>query len=145
MAGRPPSYNEETASAICLRLCEGESLRSICSDPDMPSQSMVYRWLDDERYSTFRDKYARAREIQAEHGFDEITEICSLLRTGKIDANTARVEIDAIKWQLGKLKPAKYSDKIQIDQDNRITIEVINYGTRETLPVPAKQAPKLVK
>ena len=56
-------------------------------------------------------KIARACDFQAEHFFEEITEIRRKLRTGDLDPNSARVEIDAIKWQAGKLKPNKYSDK----------------------------------
>lgn len=36
---------------------------------------------------------------------------------GKIDPQTARVAIDAEKWQMGKEQPKRYSDKLQISGD----------------------------
>jgi len=139
--GQPPAYNDTIARKICDRLSAGESLTAICKDPKMPSTSMVFRWLRDERYSKFRDWYTRARDDQAELGFEEIAEICKLVRSGDLDPNAARVEIDAIKWRLGKLRPSKYSDKIQIDQDTNITIEVLNYANRKAIPVSGSATP----
>jgi hypothetical protein len=52
---------------------DGESLRRICADRDMPDKSQVFRWLSQNE--TFRDQYARAREIQVEALVDEITPV----------------------------------------------------------------------
>lgn len=42
---RPSDYTPELADLICARIIEGESLRSICKDDDMPSAVSVYAWL----------------------------------------------------------------------------------------------------
>ena len=68
--GRPTAYNEVIADEICEQLASGRSLVQIAQDPDFPSESMVYRWL--EKYEEFREKYARAREKQAERYAAEI-------------------------------------------------------------------------
>ncbi|RYE96052.1 MAG: terminase small subunit protein, partial [Oxalobacteraceae bacterium] len=68
-------YSEEIADKICDGLADARSLRSICCDPDMPSQSTVFRWLGDDRYLAFREQYARAREAQADALFDEMLDI----------------------------------------------------------------------
>src|SRR5262249_15782713 len=61
--GRPSRYSYEIADTICERLAvEGESLRTICADPAMPTKSTVFRWL--ARYEEFRDMYGVAREWQ---------------------------------------------------------------------------------
>ena len=121
---RPSSYNDETAAAILERIAAGESLIEICQAEDMPSDRTVYRWLLDEDNKSFCQEYARARDFQAEHFFEEITEIRRKLRTGDLDPNSARVEIDAIKWQAGKLKPNKYSDKYVHEHQGTVKHEV---------------------
>ena len=44
-------------SAIYDRLADGESLRAICSDAEMPSRATVFRWI--ARHKEFRDVHAR--------------------------------------------------------------------------------------
>jgi len=56
---RPTDYTEEVGLAICERIADGESLRTICSDNDMPGRTTVYQWL--EAQPAFANHYARAR------------------------------------------------------------------------------------
>ena len=133
LGGRPTLYSPELADIICERLVLGESLRSICRDDEMPAISTVFRWLRVEE--GFSDQYARAREEQADTLADEIVEIadeeCTTVRADKhpnakadddglvevVFDSTAvarnRLRVDARKWVAAKLKPKKYSDKIQ--------------------------------
>lgn len=125
MTGRPTDYNLDMALAICERLADGESLRAICKDDDMPARSTVFRWLSLE--AGFSDLYARAKEEAAELFAEEIVEIADE-RDGKaimadgaevavVFDSTAvarnRLRVDARKWVAAKLKPRKYGDKIQ--------------------------------
>lgn len=133
VTGRPTDYNLDMALAICERLADGESLRAICKDDDMPARSTVFRWLSLEE--GFSDLYARAKEEAAELFAEEIVEIadeeCTMVRAEKHGAkpdtddglvevvfdSTAvarnRLRVDARKWVAAKLKPRKYGDKIQ--------------------------------
>lgn len=104
--GRPSGFTQEIADAICERLSDGESLRTICDDDNMPSKSMVFRWLG--KNADFRDQYARARETQADVLVDEIVAIAD----SEPDPNKARIRIDARKWTAGKMKPKVYGDKV---------------------------------
>jgi hypothetical protein len=70
---RPTNYSDEKAEAICASIAEGQSLRSICNSDAMPDKATVFRWL--AKYEAFRDRYAIAREAQADALFDEILEI----------------------------------------------------------------------
>jgi len=63
--GRPSSYTETFADEICRRIAEGETLKQICRDEDMPARSTVQKWVLDD-VQGFSGKYARAREIQLE-------------------------------------------------------------------------------
>lgn len=132
--GRPTDYCDETVDAICERLANGESLRSICKSDDMPSLATVFRWL--RVHPEFSDQYARAREEQAEALADEIVEIadeaCTTVRADKHgtkpddeEGNTEvvfdsaavarnRLRVDARKWVASKLKPKKYGDKMEL-------------------------------
>jgi terminase small subunit-like protein len=64
VGARPSSYTPEQVEAICALIAQGKSLRSICERADMPSKSMVMRWLAE--HEEFRDQYARAHEQQAD-------------------------------------------------------------------------------
>ncbi len=69
----PMPYDEEVAQVICERIIEGQSLREICRDPDMPGKDTVYKWL--AVTPKFADAYARAREHQCDAWADEMREI----------------------------------------------------------------------
>jgi hypothetical protein len=71
--GRPSDYSADIAVTICDRLAEGECLRSICASEGMPNKATVFRWLG--RHDEFRNRYAWAREAQADDILEEIKEI----------------------------------------------------------------------
>ena len=60
--GRPSSYSDAVALVICERLAEGESLKTICEDENMPARTTVYKWIVEDT-DGFADKYARARDV----------------------------------------------------------------------------------
>ena len=104
--GRPSDFTEETATLMCEQLALGKSLRAICESPDMPGQTTVFRWL--EQNVGFREQYARARELQADTFADEIVALADKAE----DANLARIQIDARKWAAAKQRPSKYSERV---------------------------------
>lgn len=131
--GRPSTYTEDLCGRICQRLAEGESLRAVCRDDDMPAMSSVFKWLSE--YPAFSEQYARAREAQADTLFDDILEIADdarndwMVRHGDDDAGwqangehiqRAKLRVEARKWMAGKLQPKKYGDKVQ--QDINLTV-----------------------
>jgi hypothetical protein len=132
---RPTDYTEEIADAICERIADGESLRTICQSDDMPGRSTVFRWL--AAHKTFQDQYARAREEQADALFDEILQIAD---DGRNDSYTddegnvrtdhdviarSRLRVDSRKWMAGKLRPKVYGDKIQQEIDATVTTRAL--------------------
>ena len=133
MRGRPSEYSDEIADKICDGLADGRSLRSICMADDMPSQSTVFRWLADERFAGFRERYARAREAQADAIFDEALDIADdgsndWMERQREDGATdevvnhehiarSKLRIDTRKWMAGKLSPKKYGEKLQLAGD----------------------------
>lgn len=141
--GRPSDYTEEMGLAICSRLADGESLRTICSDKHMPSKTSVFRWL--EANEIFRDHYARAREALADYYAEDIIQISddatndwmerrseaekgAGVNTGWVingeHVQRSRLRVEARKWIVSKLYPKKYGEKIQqeIDVKHDVTV-----------------------
>lgn len=114
MTGRPSDFSQGLADAICERIADGESLRTICSAVDMPNNATVFRWLAANR--DFSDQYARAREDQAESLADEIVKIADEAE----DANVARLRVEARKWVASKLKPKRYGEKLELEHSGSI-------------------------
>lgn len=105
-------YTAELGEEICNRLMT-RSAHQVFADKDMPDKATFYRWLS--KYPDLCDKYARARKIRAACRAEQLDEIMSDLHNKKIDANQARVMLDAIKWQTAKEDPRTYGDKQVVD------------------------------
>ena len=101
-------YPPETRDAILERIASGESLSAICKSDDMPGMSVVFTWLKAD--SEFSEKYARAREAQADVLFDDILTIAD---DRDEDPRRSKLKIDARIWAASKLKPKVYGDKIE--------------------------------
>lgn len=108
MTGRPSSFTQEVADAICERLADGESLRAICRSDGMPAMSMVFRWL--QAHPSFREQYTDAREAQADALVEDMLDISD---TPSGDAKRDRLRVDTRKWIASKMKPKKYGDRTQ--------------------------------
>jgi hypothetical protein len=126
--GRPSIYSEEIATEILSRMMQGESLRQICRDEHLPHRSTIYDWIANVEFKSFADRYARAREVRADEIFDEMEEIADdgsndwmLRKQGDDDIEVvnhehiqrSRLRIDTRKWQLSKMLPSRYGDKIE--------------------------------
>lgn len=122
-----PSYKwtQEIEDEILDRIAKGQSVVDICDDDWLPSQRTLYRRLeaDDE----FRQRYARARDMQADTLFDEILQIADDGRNDWMERKSAEnpgwvengealrrseIRINARKWMAGKLRPKVYGEKI---------------------------------
>lgn len=119
---RSSEYTQDTADLICERLANGESLRAICCDVEMPAQSTVFKWLSEQ--PAFSKQYASAREAQADFMADEILQIADdglndtyidddgKQRTDQDVIARSRLRVDARKWLASKMAPKKYGDKL---------------------------------
>jgi SAM domain (Sterile alpha motif) len=67
-----------------------------------------FRWLGTN--AEFRDKYARAREVQGHIAADLAVEVA----VNATDAGLGRLAYDARKWQASKLAPKVYGDKSEV-------------------------------
>lgn len=143
MGGRPSEFNDIKAAFICERLANGESLRRICSDPDMPVQSTVFSWI--HKNESFAKQYARAREAQMEAMAEEILQIADDASGDRIETEDgvridnefvqrSRLKVDTRKWLMSKMAPKKYGDKTQLtnqDGDGPAEIIVRRVGSKD--------------
>ena len=149
--GRPSKFTPDIAEAICQRIAEGESLRSVCRGDDMPDKSTVLRWLDDNE--EFRDQYARAREAQADHFAEEIIEIADdatndfmerKRKDGSLETalnaeniQRSRLRVDARKWLMARMAPKKYGSRIVHEgdeNDEQIIVQIVKFSDLDKAP-----------
>lgn len=137
---------KEIFDKICQRIEEGESLRSVLRDKDMPSSRTFFKWIDEDEEKV--KQYARSTSIRADLIFDEILEISDNtiegsvihvkgdgteeVRTGDMLGHR-RLQVDARKWILSKMNPKKYGDKSELDLTSKgeklnttTTVEFVN-------------------
>lgn len=123
--GRPSSYTQDVADALCAQLAEGKSLRSVCKSESMPCVKTVFNWFRTQ--PGFLQQYEKAKEESADAMSDEILEIADNGRNDYMESQEdgggqsyrangehiqrSRLRVDARKWLASKLKPKKYGDK----------------------------------
>ena len=121
--GRPSDYSDDLANQICGLLTQGASVSTAANILGIHPSS-VYKWLTER--PAFSERYAHASRDRAIARFERLDDTLAELRAGNIDANTARVIVDTIKWQCGKELPRRYGDKLELSGDaaNPLTIAV---------------------
>lgn len=106
--GQASSYTPALGEAVCDRLEAGESLTSIGRDPSMPAYATVLKWARDN--PDFGDRYAEAREVQAEFLFDEARDVA--LATCRETVPLGRLRFDVTRWQTARMAPRKYLERV---------------------------------
>ncbi len=124
MTGRPTIYTPELADAICERLAEGTSLRTVCKADDMPAAATVFRWL--RTNESFREQYTRAKDESADALVEEMTDIADdghndwmevhhgedvVWKANGEAIQRSRLRVETRKWIASKLKPKRYGEK----------------------------------
>lgn len=147
--GRPSDYTPEIAEVICLRLAEGESLRSVCKDEKLPAKATVLRWI--ARHDEFRDQYVRAKAEGAEAIAEEMFDIADDAANDwmeRLDAEgqgigwqlngdhvrRSQLRIDTRKWYLSKIMPKKYGDKLEVNNTGLPMVIVKDLSGRKNEP-----------
>jgi hypothetical protein len=108
--GRPPELTEKQIDELLQALTDGAPLSSIVEGDQWPSYRSVFRRL--EKDDEFRQRYDRARAIQAERWADELITLAnSLPEDATVEQIAAtRLKIDTLKWIIGKRLPKVYGD-----------------------------------
>jgi hypothetical protein len=120
------AYTPKLAEELCALITEGGTIESIAKKEGVSPRS-IWNWL--EKYPEFVRKYMRAREAQGDAYADKVVNIVGRVIDPetpehlKLDANSARVAIDALKWSAAKRAPKKYSDRIATELTGTLTVE----------------------
>ncbi len=149
--GQPTVMTEEIQDEICQRIAQGESLvRILKSNPErFPDYTTVCRALraSEGKPGGFCQRYARAREDQADYLFDEMKDIADdnhfdtyvddegNERVNHDHINRARLRVDTRKFMAMKLRPKRYGEKIQNEHTGKdgepLALGVIYYPTKK--------------
>lgn len=104
----------------------------------MPARSTVQSWL--AKHEEFSDQYARACQIRQEELFDEIFEIADDGSNDWMDRQVgdqtvevvnqeaiqrSKLRIDTRKWALSKMNPKKYGEKLDLNHEGGISVNII--------------------
>lgn len=123
--GKPPfDWTPEIEEEILVRIMRGEAVCKICGpgrDDWLPGDTVFYKRLASD--PEFADRYARAREVQAETLAGQILDIAddsSADRTldGAVNSENiqrSRLRVESRKWLAAKLLPKRYGDRQQVD------------------------------
>ena len=116
-------YSPKLMARICERLSLGESLRSVCSAPDMPDERAVRLWVRADKDGC-AELFLRARELQAHRLADELLELADeappALPDGRVDQGWVtwqKMRIDTRKWTASRILPKEYGEHVALKGD----------------------------
>ena len=124
---------EEILNNIFNMIESGKSLRFALSQIPL-SSSTFFIWIEEDPEKS--KHYAYVIDIRTELKFESIEQDYSEepqrdAETGRIDSawvQLQRLKIDAKKWELSKLNPKKYGDKIQQEHSGELKTTIISLG-----------------
>lgn len=135
----PGSATHELIDEILNQVALGHSLAKTCKKLGV-KRPTVMRWFAQDIAGS-ADRYARAREFQADSHADMIIDACKDVLAGELPPDQARVAIDGYKWAASKLKPNTYGDRVE----HRLTasdgllgaLQSIERRVKDVTPKPA--------
>ena len=115
---------------------DGQGLYQIVEELGLGGLSTIFRWLDQNR--SFGDKYAQARERQADAMDCKINKIGEDVIAKTIDPASARVALEAFKWRAERLKPKVYGAQGQVTHISSTAGELQRLTTEELRDMKAR-------
>ena len=126
---------DKIVTQICDLVASGLSLRKAIKEANTISRKVFNDWIEADPNKS--DQYARAVEERTELKFDSIEQDYMEQpainpTTGSIDnawVALQRLKIDAKKWELSKMLPKKYGDKLDLNNNISGSVNVISLGS----------------
>ena len=103
-------FDEEIAAAVLALVRGGLGLATACRKDGRVSEGTFRSWVSSDA-GGLSSRYASARDERADVLAEELVDIADKA----VDANIARLQIDARKWYASKVAPKKYGDKQQVE------------------------------
>lgn len=145
----------ENMDLICTRIAEGFTLRQIAREIGCDNSAIVHWYAED---AIFAQRYARAKEAQAEHFAEEIVEISDdgtndwqqrELEDGTVvevpdqeHIQRSRLRVDARKWLMAKMAPKRYGERMQVEHRQTTDAAEVPY---DELMAMAQAAPLTIE
>lgn len=140
MAQYPEEEKKQLLDFIFERIENGSSMAGSIRELNEEfllnfSTRTFYDWIEKDKSGETAHRYARAREIMIQNKFDSIERDYSQepdrdVLTGRVDHGWVamqKLKIDSKKWELSKLMPKRYGDRLAIEADvkseNKTTID----------------------
>jgi hypothetical protein len=131
--GRPKEQvDPEIIDDICAWIADGKTLRDYCRQEGSPNWRTVYNWLDKD--DEFLTRFTRAREVGQDAIAEDTLEIIDTfpINTG---GDNARLDSAHVAWLknrveqrmklLAKWNPKKYGDKVGLEHQGGINVNVV--------------------
>ena len=113
---RPSEYDFEMCKIICNEVGKGKAIKHVLdSNEEYPAFVTFCRWID--KYEELRHLYYASLKDKATAKEEKYEEYINDLKTGTIDAHTAKVLLDATRWQMATLNSKIYGQKSGLVQD----------------------------
>jgi hypothetical protein len=107
--GREGDFPEDVIDEFLERIAAGRGLVEVCSQPDMPTTTTIYRWLNTK--ADFAERYERARRVQADVLFDLAWTIAR--QATEDNVRVCKLLVETIKWRTAQLAPSRYGTSRQ--------------------------------
>lgn len=114
---RPSEYNFELCKTICDQVADGENIISVLKDSSYPSWSTFRRWKNENE--ELRTLYVNSQQDKGIALENEIDDVMISLKAGEIDASTANVLIQTLKWKMAKFYPKMFGDKVDLTTNGK--------------------------
>ena len=112
---RPSEYNFEICKIICDEIANGENIISILKESTYPSWPTFRRWKNE--HEELRILYVNSQQDKASALENEIDDIMLSLKSKELDASSANVLIQTLKWKMAKFYPKMFGDKVDVTTD----------------------------
>lgn len=108
-------FTQEIADTICDRIADGRTLRATLRESnDLPGMTTIFKWLDQNE--AFAKQYARACDERVESMNEDLMDISDeAVGLDAAGVQAKKLQIETRKWLMGKAKPKKYGDRLQVD------------------------------
>jgi hypothetical protein len=114
---------QETVLEMCRRIAEGESLKKIGQDPDMPSRGTFLRWCHED--AEIGQMYVIALRLRAAGHAEELEEDMAELDkcTEAYEVAALKVKINTRQWIMSRLLPKQYGDHQIIEHTGEVKLD----------------------
>lgn len=136
--GRPPeAVPADIATEICEWIANGKTLREWCRIEGNPTWTTVYRWM--EKDQEFSHRIAHAREMGHDAIAEETLEIIDtkpeMAESWSKEGGSSHRDGAHVTWLknraeqrmklLAKWNPKKYGDKVGVQHEGGVTLNVV--------------------